>query len=77
MQTLQKLVQKIDKEGYYPKNQIKDLANDGFFAVLKQRSDIFKAVENISKISNICGTTGFCMWCQFALIWYVLNSKNL
>ncbi|ECL1830396.1 TPA: acyl-CoA/acyl-ACP dehydrogenase [Campylobacter jejuni] len=77
MQTLQKLVQKIDKEGYYPKDQIKALANDGFFAVLEQRSDIFKAVENISKISNICGTTGFCMWCQFALIWYVLNSKNL
>lgn len=77
MQTLQKLVQKIDKQGYYPKEQIQALANDGFFAVLEQRSDIFKAIENISKISNICGTTGFCMWCQFALIWYVLNTKNL
>lgn len=59
MQTLQKLVQKIDKEGYYPKDQIKALANDGFFAVLEQRSDIFKAVENISKISNICGNDWF------------------
>ena len=76
MQALQKLVQKIDKEGYYPKEQIIAFAKRGYFGVLQERSDIFKALEKIGEVSNVCATTGFCMWCQFALIWYVLNSDN-
>ena len=50
MQALQKLVQKIDKEGYYPKEQIIDFAKRGYFGVLQERSDIFKAIEKIGEV---------------------------
>lgn len=76
MKDLQRLVEKIDLEGFYPKEEIKNLAKTGYFEVLKNRETLSDAISNISKISMICGTTGFCMWCQFALIWYVLNSSN-
>ena len=76
LQKLAKLAHQIDKDGIYPKEILKQIAQDGDFAVLKSRSDIYKAIENIAKISEICGTSGFCMWCQFAIIYYLINSDN-
>lgn len=75
LQKLEKLVPKIDS-GFYPKEILKELGNDGFFSIFKDRKDIHKAIEKIAQISAICGTTGFCTWCQFAIIYYVLNSDN-
>ena len=76
LQKLAELAHSIDKDGIYPKELLKQIAQNGDFAVLKTRSDIYKAIENIAKISNICGTSGFCMWCQFAIIYYLINSDN-
>ncbi|MDL0088424.1 acyl-CoA dehydrogenase family protein [Campylobacter gastrosuis] len=76
LQKLEKLAAKIDTQGLYAKDIITDLAKQGFFKVLNDKNDISKAIENIAKVSYMCGTTGFCVWCQFALIWYVLNSDN-
>ncbi|MCR8695636.1 MULTISPECIES: acyl-CoA dehydrogenase family protein [Campylobacter] len=76
LQQLEKLAHSIDKDGIYPKELLKQIAQNGDFAVLKSRADIYQAIENIAKISNICGTSGFCMWCQFAIIYYLINSDN-
>ncbi|MCI6988000.1 MAG: acyl-CoA/acyl-ACP dehydrogenase [Campylobacter sp.] len=75
LEKLSKLAPSIDEKGIYAKDIILELANDGFFEFM-QRSDIFSMISNIAKVSNKCGTTGFCVWCQFALLWYVINSDN-
>ncbi|CZE49453.1 acyl-CoA dehydrogenase family protein [Campylobacter geochelonis] len=75
LEKLSKLAPRIDNEGIYAKDIIKELADDGFFKLMC-RDDLLKAIENIAKVSRECGTTGFCVWCQFALAWYVLNSDN-
>ncbi len=76
LQKLQKLAATIDESGLYAKDILKELAASGSFSVLERRSDLLKAITNISKVAKMCGTTGFCMWCQFALIWYLTNSDN-
>lgn len=76
LQKLAKLASKIDSEGIYAKEILKELAQNGSFSKLNSRDELFNAILEISKVSNICATTGFCMWCQFAIIWYVLNSDN-
>lgn len=67
LEKLSKLAPSIDEKGIYAKDIILELANDGFFEFM-QRSDIFSMISNIAKVSNKCGTTGFCVWCQFALL---------
>lgn len=76
LQKLAKLAHLIDKEGIYPKEILKQIAQNGDFAALQSRADLYQAIENIAKISKICGTSGFCMWCQFAIIYYLINSDN-
>lgn len=76
LQKLQNQAYTIDKEGIYPSDILKELAKQGKFSVLKTRNDLMQAIENIAEVSKICGTSGFCMWCQFALIYYLINSKN-
>ncbi|PPB55662.1 acyl-CoA dehydrogenase family protein [Campylobacter hyointestinalis] len=76
LQKLANLAPRIDAEGIYAKDCLNELGTSGYFSVLDQRNDLFKAILNISKVAEVCGTTGFCMWCQFAIIWYLLNSDN-
>ncbi|ALV24296.1 acyl-CoA dehydrogenase [Campylobacter iguaniorum] len=76
LQKLANLAPRIDTEGIYAKEIINELGASEYFSVLESREDLLKAISNISKVAQICGTTGFCMWCQFALIWYLLNSNN-
>ncbi|RDU73369.1 acyl-CoA dehydrogenase [Helicobacter aurati] len=38
---------------------------------------LIQALQSISAVSSICGTTGFCLWCQQALSWYLANSQNV
>lgn len=73
---MKKIVEEIDQLGIYPKEEILKLASRNYFGILKEPRDIKIAVNNISQIAEMCGTIGFCMWCQFQLIWYVLNTKN-
>ncbi|KAA6225631.1 acyl-CoA dehydrogenase [Campylobacter sp. LR185c] len=78
MQVLAKelLVSKLKEihQGYYPKQELKALAQKGLFNGFNE--GLFGAVKNIMLISSYCANTGFCVWCQYTLIWYLQNSSN-
>jgi alkylation response protein AidB-like acyl-CoA dehydrogenase len=38
--------------------------------------DLRTAIEAMSRVSEYCLSTAFCMWCQNALGWYIANSAN-
>lgn len=69
-------------QGYYPKDELKTLAKEGLFAAfldkkaLKDKKALFKACESLAELSSTCLNTGFCAWCQYALIYYLFNSEN-
>ncbi len=62
--------------GFYPKDILQDLGRFGLYEsfYVKKEQGLFEAVESIAKVSKICGNTGFCVWCQEVLIWYLFNS---
>lgn len=70
-------VKKIHR-GYYPKDILLSLGKAGFYKSFLNHgeSGLLEAIGNIAKVSKICGNTGFCMWCQEALAWYLLNAQN-
>jgi hypothetical protein len=74
---LSPLVQAIDADGVYPEQVMHALGEAGAFAAHAGPSpDLKSAIQAMSRISEICLSTAFCMWCQNALAWYIANSAN-
>jgi alkylation response protein AidB-like acyl-CoA dehydrogenase len=75
-----KLVRKIDSEGYYPAELLRELGRLGAYGNhLPGKSavvDLNAAIEAMSAVAEHCVSSGFCMWCQDALAWYVFASDN-
>ena len=75
-------VRKIDDEFYYPSDEIKGLGNLGAFsnhlskANKSGRIEALKSVQAMSAVSEICMSTGFCVWCHDACGWYLENTHN-
>ena len=74
------LVQKIDKEGFYPESVMRELGRLGAFShhVPDCGDDINlgAAVDAMAAAGEYCLSTSFCMWCQDAFAWYIFASQN-
>lgn len=70
------LAQRIDAEGVYPREILSDLGGAGAFAGASQPGTVFATVEAMEQVSALCLSTGFCTWCQAALVWYLARSEN-
>jgi alkylation response protein AidB-like acyl-CoA dehydrogenase len=78
---LRPLVQRIDAEGYYPADILRDLGESGAFAHHTQAfgrgpAGIMAAIDAMSEVGAACLSTAFCVWCQDALVWYLDRSEN-
>lgn len=78
---LRPLVQKIDTEGFYPADVLRELATTGAYAAhavhLGAGADgVMAAAEAMAEVGASCLSTAFCIWCQDALVWYLDRSDN-
>jgi alkylation response protein AidB-like acyl-CoA dehydrogenase len=78
---LRPLVQRIDTEGYYPAEVLRNLGQAGAFsrhstALGSGPAGILAATEAMAEVGASCLSTAFCMWCQDALVWYLDRSEN-
>ena len=75
LKTLKTQTSQIHK-GQYPKEILQDLGKVGLYANVNNLDDgLYKAIEGVIEVSKICGNTGFCVWCQDILVWYLKHSK--
>jgi alkylation response protein AidB-like acyl-CoA dehydrogenase len=79
---LRKLTVRIDREGLYPKQVLQALGEAGVFSqhLASQNpagaTDLTTAVLAMGIASRECLSTGFMIWCQDVLGWYLENSDN-
>lgn len=70
----------IDREGYYPKDELRELARLGAFSAHLEaphgHGDFGLAIRAIAEISRVCGATGFLAWCQAVCGLYLQASGN-
>ncbi|MBD2077115.1 acyl-CoA/acyl-ACP dehydrogenase [Phormidium sp. FACHB-592] len=75
-------VQRIDQEGFYPREFMHQVGALGGFgqAVAPEcggaGQGVRSAVQVIEAVSAECLCTGFMVWCQIACTWYLQNSDN-
>jgi alkylation response protein AidB-like acyl-CoA dehydrogenase len=73
------IVRKIDQDGLYPEDPLRELGVSGAFsrhASQAPSTGLPAAVADMATISESCMSTGFCTWCQDALVWYLAASEN-
>ena len=69
-------VREID-EGAYPEDIMRAVGATGAYgAHVGPQPTLGETIEAISTVSEKCISTGFCMWCQNALSWYIASSDN-
>jgi len=78
---LRPLVRQIDEDGLYPEAVLRSLGEAGTFAHHVVASSghgpgLVAAVDAMTEVSASCITTGFCLWCQDALGWYLAQADN-
>ncbi|MDN5107727.1 acyl-CoA/acyl-ACP dehydrogenase [Aliarcobacter butzleri] len=75
---LEKQASAIDIKGIYPEDIIRDFAKLDAYKLVDDNGEFnFEYVINLqSRVASICLNTAFCMWCQSACIWYLINSEN-
>lgn len=77
---LQSVVRKIDDEKYYPEPVMRLMGTAGAYgthlAGADAPCDLGPAILSMARASQACLSTGFCMWCQDALGWYISSSDN-
>ncbi|EZH66618.1 hypothetical protein DH09_11910 [Bacillaceae bacterium JMAK1] len=76
---LKPLVQEIDLEGFYPKQILQGLGEQGCFSSSNHQSylqSVQQEVDTVRLVSKYCMTTGFIAWCHLAAITYVRHTKN-
>ncbi len=66
--TLAERFDAIDREGFYPRAVLQELARLGamsaHLAAPHGRGDYGLAIRAMAEVSKVCGATGFMMWCQ-------------
>lgn len=76
---LRPIVRKIDKDGFYPENVLRRLGEVGAYGAhtgAPAHVGLPMAISDMASVSAVCMSTGFCMWCQDALAWYLAKSEN-
>ncbi len=80
--SLKPLTNKIDIEGYYPEEILRQLGPIGAFkqhlpfARPDGAHDMGAAILAMATVSHECLSTGFTMWCQDTCGWYLQNAEN-
>jgi|HubBroStandDraft_6_1064221.scaffolds.fasta_scaffold17170_2 alkylation response protein AidB-like acyl-CoA dehydrogenase len=78
---LRPLVQRIDADGYYPAQVLRDLGGAAAYAhhtatLGRGPEGLTPAIEAMAEVGASCMSTAFCMWCQDALVWYLDRADN-
>jgi alkylation response protein AidB-like acyl-CoA dehydrogenase len=74
---LRPLVKQIDEDGLYPKAVMHALGSAGAYAHhARTNAGLLDTIEAMAEVGAVCGSTAFSMWCQNALVWYLVNSEN-
>jgi alkylation response protein AidB-like acyl-CoA dehydrogenase len=64
------LAEAIDRQGVYPKAELKQLAASGVFSAhlraYGQPADVGLSILLIAEVARVCGSSGFMGWCQAA-----------
>ena len=72
----------IDREGVYPKEVMRKLGAAGAFRrhlpslTEDGKAHFNEAMRAMAIVSKACMNTGFTMWCQVTLAWYIEKSPN-
>jgi len=72
----------IDVKGVYPESFLRRVGDAGLFAAHVPKAmgglglGLDGLVQSIESVSRVCGATGFLMWCQSALTWYLVHTRN-
>lgn len=78
--SLAPLAEAIDREGFYPRQVLQQLARAGAFSAhLRSHGEpanLGLAIQLISEIARVCGSSGFVAWCQAACGLYLEESGN-
>jgi alkylation response protein AidB-like acyl-CoA dehydrogenase len=70
-------VKEIDEEGLYPEDVMHALGAAGAYGHhARPQGDLVAAIQAMTGVGAVCGSTSFSMWCQNALVWYLANSEN-
>ncbi|CUH63826.1 Acyl-CoA dehydrogenase [Thalassovita gelatinovora] len=79
-QTLAPMARKIDEERIYPEEIMRAMGAAGAYGThiggTEAGTDLSDAILSMAKASETCLSTGFCMWCQDTLAWYIASSDN-
>lgn len=73
------IVEACDQEGFYPEAVLKKLGQAGAFSAhldVDGENDYGLAIQCMSEVSRVCGSTGFMVWCQDACGLYIESSGN-
>lgn len=74
------IVRKIDDERIYPEEIMRALGAAGAYGThiggIDGNVDLTDAIASMARASEVCLSTGFCVWCQDTLAWYIASSDN-
>ena len=77
---LRRLTVKIDQDGLYPVDVLRELGAAGAFSQhLAHRGgpgDMAGAIDAMAAVGEECLSTSFLMWCQNACAWYLEQTEN-
>lgn len=77
---LAQVVEAIDREGHYPRAELQRLGALGAMSAHLDapagRGDFTLALRAMAEVSQVCGATGFMMWCQAVCGLYMQASGN-
>ena len=79
---LKPIVREIDTEHVYPVDIMHSLGNFGAYSghLSKANSsgniNALDSIKAMSAVSEVCMSTGFCVWCHDACGWYLENTEN-
>lgn len=74
------IVRKIDEERIYPEDIVRAYATTGAYGTHvggpNGRVDLTDAILSLARASEECLSTGFCLWQQDTIGWYIASSEN-
>lgn len=79
-QDLTSMVRTIDDERVYPEDIMRAYGKAGAYGThiggVDAPTDLTAAITAMARASEVCLSTGFCMWCQDTLGWYIASSDS-
>ena len=77
---LASIARKIDEDRIYPEEIVRAYGKAGAYGTHiggpDAATDLSDAILSMAKASETCLSTGFCVWCQDTLAWYIASSDS-